>query len=72
KYSLYKVNEYLHKYGVIDKFTNNRLIESIKSAVMVEELVNNQIVRKTFINKSSDNKSDYEIVNKALNNILCM
>ncbi|WP_416756376.1 transposase [Mycoplasma aquilae ATCC BAA-1896] len=61
KFLLHKINTVLASTGVIDKFSNDRLITAIKSDEKVVKVVNSEVKEEIYIKnaQNSDHISDY-------------
>ncbi|WPB54311.1 IS1634 family transposase [Mycoplasmopsis verecunda] len=69
KYLLYTINKSLNDYGVIDKFTNKRTIEAIKSAQKFVKVVDGNVVDEIYIKNSENNSliQDFELIKTIFN-----
>lgn len=53
KYTLYKINKFYSENGVIEKYTNNTLIELLNSCNEVRTYRNNELISSKFVNTMS-------------------
>ncbi|WLP85164.1 IS1634 family transposase [Mycoplasma seminis] len=72
KFLLYSVNKTLKDTGVIDRFSNERVIKAIKSAEKVVKVVDGQIKEEIYIRntQNSDYISDFETIQTIFSKIV--
>ncbi|WLP85255.1 IS1634 family transposase [Mycoplasma seminis] len=72
KFLLYSVNKTLKDTGVIDRFSNERVIKAIKSAEKVVKVVDGQIKEEIYIRntQNSDYISDFETIQTIFSEIV--
>ncbi|TQC51251.1 IS1634 family transposase [Mycoplasmopsis mucosicanis] len=65
KFTIFKINEFYHQQGVIEKLTNTKLIDFLKDCNKLTKLRNGKIIEERFIDPAI-NKSNEETYNEFL------